>query len=146
MQLLKSIKKNFINPILQEIALNLFKTIIAIGIFGTGVGVMTKSIIGGILITIGLLFILLLLKSWINEPKKDDIKDKVFITKVLPIIEYNTELKTHGIVFNIYFANCTSQIISIIIDPTRTKIVVNEKTRPVTKYPAKILFPYQYND
>jgi hypothetical protein len=69
-----------------------------------------------------------------------------FITKVLPIIEYNAELKTHGIVFNIYLANCTSQIISIIIDPTRTKIVVNGKIRPVTKYPTKILFPYLYDD
>jgi len=147
MQLLKSIKKNFIDPILQEIAVNLFKSIIATGIFGAGVALMTNSIVGGILIAIGLLFILWLVKSWINETKRDDdIKDRVFITKVLPIIEYNTELKTHGIVFNIYFANCTSQIISIIIDPTRTKIVVNGKIRPVTKYPTKTLFPYQYND
>jgi arginine exporter protein ArgO len=72
MQLLKSIKKNLINPILQEIAVNLFKSIIATGIFGAGVALMTNSIVGGILIAIGLLFILWLVKSWINETKRDD--------------------------------------------------------------------------
>jgi len=112
---------------------------------------MNESIVAGISISLGLMGIIYLFAIRLNEikailNKQEDIKNKVFILRIEPhIVSNGQDQPKYGIGFNIYFANCTSKIINIAFDPTRTKISANGMMRPTTKYPEKLLLPYEYN-